>query len=158
MKPKHLNRPQVAGCSKGDKSYPLHVSRRDLKKSKYTSDTFFPKMVSVILGCFYHTDICLSASFSYQFFKISYLIIEKGMWCHDWQLWLRFSNLHQAVGWLRRHVPQADSTDGSKWHCTSKMAAPGKEILQLHFRFTWSRGTLYIYQSAQRSSNKAMLG
>ena len=37
-------------------------------KSKCMSNTFFSKIVSVILGSSYHTDICLSAHFSYKFF------------------------------------------------------------------------------------------
>lgn len=51
VKPKYLNRPLVAGCCTGHK--PLHVSGWDMtqtKKSKYKSDTFLPKMMSVILG------------------------------------------------------------------------------------------------------------
>ncbi len=41
-----LDRPLVAGCSIGHKSRPLHVSRWDMgqtKKSKYTSNIYFPQ-------------------------------------------------------------------------------------------------------------------
>ena len=38
------------------------------KNSKYSSDNFFfPKMVSVILGSSYHTDVCSSVKFSDKF-------------------------------------------------------------------------------------------
>ena len=50
MKPKHLDRPQVAGCSTGHKSHLLH----------------FSGWVSVILGS-YHADVCSSVHLSVKF-------------------------------------------------------------------------------------------
>ena len=70
VKPKHLDRPLVAGCSIGHKSRPLHVNGWNMsqtKTSKCTANTFFPKMVSVILSSSYHADVCSSAHFSEQF-------------------------------------------------------------------------------------------
>ncbi len=37
------------------------------KKSKYTSNKFFPKMVSVILSSSYRADVCSSVNFSDKF-------------------------------------------------------------------------------------------
>ena len=37
------------------------------KKSEHMSNTFFLTMVSVILGCSYHADVCPSARFSDKF-------------------------------------------------------------------------------------------
>ena len=45
----------------------LHVSGWDMsqtKNSKYSSDKFFPKMVSVILGSSYHAGVCSRVTFS----------------------------------------------------------------------------------------------
>ena len=42
----------------GHKSCLLHVNERETKKSKYALNTFFPKMVSLILGSSNHTDVC----------------------------------------------------------------------------------------------------
>ncbi len=78
VKPKHLDRPLVAGCSIGHKSRPLHVSRLDMgqtKKSKYMLNIFFPKMVSVILGSSYHADACSTFYFSDKFrFTLRYIL------------------------------------------------------------------------------------
>ena len=60
LKPKHLDRPLVAGCSVAHELFLLHVSFWDMgqpKKSKYTLNKFFTKMVSGILGSCYHTNV-----------------------------------------------------------------------------------------------------
>ncbi len=70
LKPKHLDRPLVAGCSMGHKPRSLYVSRWDMgqtKNSKYKSNIFFPKMVSVISGSSYHTDVGSSVHFPDKF-------------------------------------------------------------------------------------------
>lgn len=48
----------MAGCSTGNKLYPLHISGWDItKNSKYTLKFVSPKVVSVIIGSSYHADI-----------------------------------------------------------------------------------------------------
>ena len=62
VKPKHLNRHLVAGCSIGCKSCLLNVNGWDMdqsKKSYYLSN----KYVCVILGSCYHTDVFPSITF-----------------------------------------------------------------------------------------------
>ena len=64
VKPKSLDQPLLAECSIGHKSRLLHVSGWDMSQTKkYSSDTFFQKMVSVILVSLYHTDVCSSVNF-----------------------------------------------------------------------------------------------
>ena len=70
MKPKLLDRSLVAGCCTGHKSLLLHVRGWDMdqtKSSKYSSNIFFPKMVSDILGSSYHADVFSSVNFSDKF-------------------------------------------------------------------------------------------
>lgn len=55
VKPKHLNHPQVTGCSIGH-----NPSIFNFSESTPQILCFLPKMVSVILDPFHHADVCSS--------------------------------------------------------------------------------------------------
>ena len=64
MKPKHVSRPLVAGCSLGQKSFVPNVNKQETKTMKYSSNKCFPVMVSVILGSSYHANMVKCSFFS----------------------------------------------------------------------------------------------
>ncbi len=70
VKPMHLDRPLVAGCTTGYKSHFLLVSGWHMgwKKSNNNINIFFLDMVSIILSRSFHTGVVL---------LISYLMLKK---------------------------------------------------------------------------------
>ncbi len=112
----------------------LHLNKYNAsqtKKSNYTSNTFFPKMVLVFLGSFYHADVCWNVclphcSYCSDLGSKWITTAQSSKWIATTQILAPNESLLLRLGLQMNHFC---SDSGSKWITSAQTRAPNESLL-----------------------------